>query len=205
MREQKGAGSHMATADMTLKKDNAAGATDLRDQILPVYAASHHDMMHDPWFHPDRFWERLLDLYAPTRDFELVTGWLGDRVVGYAFGSPHDNAGPLWEDVLRVIPDLRADAVETQPVYLFREFAVDPSHQRHGYGRLIHDALLRDRPEVIANLVVRPDNIPAQAAYAAWNWHKIGTKKPFEDSPVFDSLIKILNLSDDFSSSNPSR
>lgn len=183
----------MPLADLIIRRDDAVGATALRDQVLPVYAASHHDMMHDPWFHPDRFWERLEDLYAPTRDFELITGWLNDRVVGYAFGSPRDNAETLWDEVVRAIPSLEIGADETQPVYIFREFAVDPTYQGRGFGHVIHDALLLHRPEQIASLLVRPDNIPAKSAYLAWGWQKIGTRRPFADSPVFDSMVKILN------------
>lgn len=183
----------MQAADLAIQRDDGTGATSLRDQILPVYAASHHDMTHDPWFHPDRFWERLLDLYAPTRDFELVTGWLNDRVVGYAFGSTRDNAAAVWREASQVLSSSGIDVDETKPVYVFREFAVHPSHQRHGFGHAIHDALLLNRSERIASLLVRPDNIPAKSAYVSWGWQKIGTKQPFEDSPVFDSMIKLLN------------
>src|SRR5882724_11344381 len=137
----------------------------LREQILPVYASSHADQMHDPWFSPGEFWNRLVDIYAKTRDFDLVTGWVGDAVVGYAFGSPRDKED-LWETVCRVYPDMTPSG----PVYIFREFAVMPTWQRHGFGTLIHDELLRNRPEQAAHLLVRPDNGPAQAAYRSWGW-----------------------------------
>ena len=169
---------------LTLRHHAAAETLTLRDEIVPVYAAAHHDLMSDPWFHPDRFWERLVDLYAPGRDFGLATGWLDNQVVGYAFGSPRDDEGRLWDTVRSQLPDLPL----TGTVYIFREFAVHPDHQRHGYGRQIHDALLDTRPEPVAHLLVRPDNAPAQHAYAAWGWTKIGTVQPFADSPTFDAL-----------------
>jgi hypothetical protein len=81
--------------------------------------------MHDPWFSPEQFWERLVDIYAKTRDFDLVTGWIDDTVVGYAFGSPRDN-DDLWTNIIRTYPDMTPKG----SVYIFREFAVSPDWQR---------------------------------------------------------------------------
>lgn len=159
----------------------------LRSEILPVYASSHADQMHDPWFAPEQFWNRLVEIYAKTRDFDLVTAWVDSKVVGYAFGSPRDT-NDLWGEICARFPDLQASG----PVYIFREFAVSPEFQQRGHGRAIHDELLRARPEQAAYLLVRQDNAPAQAAYRRWGWVKVGTKKPFPDSPTFDALA--LNL-----------
>ena len=155
----------------------------LRDQILPVYASSHADQMHDPWFSLAEFWKRLVEIYAKTRDFDLVTAWFDDIVVGYAFGSPRDNED-LWPDIHNAFPDMEPHG----PVYIFREFAVSPTFQRQHVGAKIHDELLRGRPEQVAHLLVRPDNVAAQAAYARWGWKMIGKIRPFDDSPTFDAL-----------------
>jgi len=168
---------------LVLKHSNPVEALELREQILPVYASSHSDQMHDPWFSPEQFWNRLVDIYAKTRDFDLVTGWIEDFVVGYAFGSPRDKED-LWESIHRVYPDMEPMG----PVYIFREFAVSPSWQRRGFGTQIHDELLLGRPEQAAHLLVRPDNAPAQAVYESRGWKQIGQIKPFPDSPIFDAL-----------------
>jgi ribosomal protein S18 acetylase RimI-like enzyme len=160
---------------------------DLRDSILTVYAASHAELIDLPWWSPREFWDRLTDVYVKTADFDLVTGWLDERVLGYAFGSPSD--GVVHQaDVHRAYPQLEPAG----PVYLFREFAVHPDFQRRGIGTQIHDELLRERPEKASLLLVRQDNLPAQAAYSRWGWVKAGTKKPFDDAPEFDALV--LNL-----------
>jgi ribosomal protein S18 acetylase RimI-like enzyme len=155
----------------------------LRNQVIPVYASSHADQMHDPWFSPEKFWDRLVDIYAKTRDFDLVTAWLDGVVVGYAFGSPRDNPG-LWPDLRKVFHDMTPE----EPVYIFREFAVTPALQRHGIGTKIHNELLRPRTEQVAHLLVRPDNDAAQAAYRRWGWKAVGQVQPFADSPIFDAL-----------------
>ncbi|GAB3835815.1 GNAT family N-acetyltransferase [Kribbella italica] len=176
---------------LVIERHDAISTAKLRDDILPVYAASHDDQMYDPWFHPDQFWERLVDLYLPGRDFELVAGRIAGVVVGYAFGSPRDQHGAIWDDLHSAYPGWGLPA-ESEPLYMFREFATDPEHQRKGVGRRVHDALLEGRPEPAAELLVRKDNVPAQAAYRSWGWVQLGEKQPFPDSPVFDRLV--LNL-----------
>lgn len=154
---------------LVFERHDSTSAAGLRDDILPVYAASHDDQMHDPWFHPDQFWERLVALYLPGRDFELVAARNDGVVVGYGFGSPRDQHGAIWDDLHSIYPEwgLQANSV---PMYMFREFAVHPHHQRHGIGRQLHDALVALRPEPVAELLVRKDNVAAQAAYRTWGW-----------------------------------
>ncbi|WP_432973658.1 GNAT family N-acetyltransferase [Dactylosporangium sp. CA-233914] len=167
----------------------------MRGKIEPVYAASHTDVIAvDPFFHPDRFWERLVDMYSQAQGFELIGGYVDGQMIGYGFGCTRaaDRAGSIWDDVRNTIPNFAIPA-EPQPVFIFNEFAVHPDHQNRGYGRRILEALLVRRSEAIANLYVRPDN-PARAHYLAWGWRKIAQKKPFDDSPTFDSLIKDLRV-----------
>lgn len=47
-----------------------------------------------------------------------------------------------------------------------------------GYGRQLHDALLADRPEERATLLVRQDN-PARDLYLRWAWRVVGIVQPF--------------------------
>lgn len=79
-----------------------------------------------------------------------------------------------------------------EPVYIFREFAVHPDEQGKGYARAIHDALLSERPEPLAYLLVRLGN-PARGAYESWGWRAIGQTQPFADSPVMDEMAKPLH------------
>jgi GNAT superfamily N-acetyltransferase len=177
-----------STSSLRLRHHNATETLHNREALLAVYAAANADRMGDPWFHPNQFWQRLVDLYAPSRDFELVTGWIDDQMVGYAFGSPRDQTQSTWNTIHALMPDLQAGG----SIYIFREFAVHPDHQRHGYGRQIHDALLATRSEPVAHLLVLPDNIPARTAYQNWGWIRIGTLQPFPDAPVCEEMILVL-------------
>jgi ribosomal protein S18 acetylase RimI-like enzyme len=175
---------------------DAAGSLALREEVLNVYSAAHADQGHDPWAAPDRFWERLVDIYARTPDFAMVTARTDGAVVGYAFGSPREESAEIWQGVWSALPDVgRPDASSgPEPVYIFREFAVHPDWQRRGVGRALHDALLSTRPEPLAHLLVRQDNIRARAAYRSWGWRRIGQQRPFPDSQVFDAMVRALPL-----------
>ena len=183
----------MATA-LVLRRHDAVETLRLKDEMLHVYRASHAEpIRNDPWFSEDKFWERLVDLYAPGRDFATVSGWLDDQMIGYAFGSPRDNAAGAWQLVKTALPDFPVPD-ENEPIYIFREFAVHPEHQGKGYGRQLHDELLRGRPERLARLVVRVDNVQATGAYLSWGWWKIASDQPFPDSPVMHVMVRPLPL-----------
>jgi GNAT superfamily N-acetyltransferase len=179
---------------LELRHHDAAETLRFKDAILNVYRTSHEQpIRNDPWFGEDKFWERLVALYAPGRDFTMVSGWLGGEMIGYAFGSPRDNAASTWKYVREGLPEFPiADFAE--PIYIFREFAVHPDHQGRGYGRKIHDELLGNRPERLACLYVRTDNIKATGAYLSWGWTKIGSEQPFPDSPTLHIMARVLPL-----------
>ncbi|MFE0592390.1 hypothetical protein [Micromonospora echinospora] len=60
--------------------------------------------------------------------------------------------------------------------------------QRAG-GRL-HRALLADRPETRATLLVEPDNEFARGAYSRWGYRPIGELRPgWEHSPTYLAML----------------
>jgi ribosomal protein S18 acetylase RimI-like enzyme len=117
--------------------------------------------------------------------------WQDDTMVGYAFGSPKDSSADIWEMVRRELPEVAVPPAP-EPVYFFREFAVHPEYQGKGHGRLLHDTLLRTRPEQLAHLLVRQDNTSASQVYRRWDWHTVGRVQPFPDAPVMDAMVRVL-------------
>jgi GNAT superfamily N-acetyltransferase len=162
----------------------------LKDALNSTYEAARVDQQHDPFFTPERFWQRLLDLYLPSKDFGLCAGWLDGEMIGFAFGSvrDRDSSAPIWASAAPVLPG-RPGPVQETDVYIFRELNVRPEHQGHGYGRELHDALLDRRPESVAHLLVRKDNDRARRAYFSWGWRRIGELRPFQDAPLMDEMV----------------
>jgi GNAT superfamily N-acetyltransferase len=180
----------MTTVPLELARYGAAGTLELADELQAVYLASHREQQDNPWYSPEKFWERLAEMYAPIPGFELVAGRIGGRMIGYAFGTPYGRPQAVWHKAVRIYPELRL-ASTGAPVYIFREFAVHPDQQGRGVARIVHDALLSQRPEPLAYLLVRVGN-PARAAYESWGWRVIGQDQPFADSPVMDEMARPL-------------
>lgn len=137
-----------------------------------------------------RYWE-LLQAYASRAGFGLVTGRLDDEMIGYALGYPLAAQSRWWEGMKEEVdPALLTETGHR--TFAINELMVRPGWRRRGYARALHDALLRNRPEQRATLLVRPDDTPAQAAYRSWGWTKLGELQPFPDAPVFDAMIRDL-------------
>lgn len=157
----------------------------VRDALLGVYEAAHAERMGDAWFHPDRFWRQVIDVYAVCPEFCLVTGWVDDSVfgrtmVGYAMGATMVVTDATWRAIVERFPDPPAE----RSVFGLQEIAVDPGHRRRGYARLLHYALLDSRREVIAYLAVLLDNASARAAYQRWGWRSIDVAHPDPELPA---------------------
>ena len=140
-----------------------------------------------PFYSPSRYWERL-EAYASREDFGFVTGRLGAELVGYALGYPLSPGSGWWRGIRGDVdqPLLTETGHRT---FAFNELMVRPQWRRRGYASALHDALLRDRPEARATLLVRPDNTAARHAYRSWGWYKIGELQPFDDAPIFDAMV----------------
>lgn len=172
---------------LTIRHHTAADLPQIREHLLRVYAAAHHDRMDKPWFQPPRFWRQVIDHYVPAAGFGVASGWMGDAMVGYAMGSQRTETDTTWKSIHRALPEVPAGGA----IYAFLEFAVHPDHQGHGYGRRIHDALLGTRPEAVAHLLVLLDNIPARSAYRRWGWVTVETLRPLPTAPAYGEAMAL--------------
>lgn len=176
----------MAASTLEIRRHDRHQVPVLRDDLVDVHLDARAELLDNPFYSGERFAERL-DAYARDPHFDLVTGHLGNDLVGYAFGGPLPAETRWWSGLVEHSdPDLtRETGTRT---FAFREIIVRKGHQRRGYARLLHDALLAGRTEERATLLVRPDN-PARDLYLRWGWRIVGKQQPFPDSPVFDSMV----------------
>lgn len=178
--------------DLVMGHLDAAGMRSLKTEILALYSEVYAGKLDDPFRTPDRFWERL-DAYASRDGFAMVTGRIGDDLVGFALGYSLPVGSRWWAGLQgpRAGDEefTREDGTRT---FAFNELMVHPTWRSRGFGRALHDALLKPRTEQRATLLVRPDNEPARSSYLRWGWRLIGAVKPFPDSPTFDAMLRDL-------------
>jgi GNAT superfamily N-acetyltransferase len=169
-------------------------ALDLTDSvIIPLYEATHADLLDNPFYATPRFVERLR-AYAARDGFGLaVAEGLSGQPLGQAFGYPLPPRSRWWDGLVTPVPDGFTEETGSR-TFAFNELMVHPDHQRQGIARTLHDELLASRHEQRATLLVRADNTPARTAYARWGWQAVAQLQPFPDSPVYDALILELPL-----------
>jgi GNAT superfamily N-acetyltransferase len=158
----------------------------MRDELVDVHVDARRNLLDNPFYSAERFAERL-DAYAEDPRFDLVTGRVDDRIVGYAFGGPLAANTRWWQGLITPVDPGLIHETGTR-TFAFREIIVRREHQRRGYARRLHDELLAGRQEERATLLVRTDN-PARDLYLRWGWRIVGQLQPFPDSPVFDSMV----------------
>jgi GNAT superfamily N-acetyltransferase len=109
---------------------------------------------------------------ATMSGYDLVTATADSELVGFAFGYTLPKESRWWEGLS---PDPGEDwrAENGTRTFVLSEIEVRRDWQGSGVGRLLHDALLRDRPEDRATLATSVD-AAVQPVYAHWGWRKVG-------------------------------
>jgi GNAT superfamily N-acetyltransferase len=173
----------------TLDGNQAASHLDeYRALYTEVYAESPYGWGDD---HADLFAERFqLQLRQPG--FAVVEARDGTALAGLAFGVTLQPTTPWWNNLTTPLPA----AITTEHpgrTFALVELLVRAPWRRQGIAQVMHDLLLKDRPEERATLTVLPAATPAQAAYQKWGWHKVAQKRnPLPGSPLFDVMLRQL-------------
>ncbi|MGW4733839.1 GNAT family N-acetyltransferase [Streptomyces shenzhenensis] len=124
----------------------------------------------------------------------LVLARDGAEVVGFTYGYCLAPDTRWWKNLQDVtLPDdfTREDGRRTVAVI---ELAVRAPWRRRGIAGELHARLLQglDAERVTLTMRQEPEAAPAQSAYAAWGYRKIGTSHPWPDAPFYDCMIRKL-------------
>ncbi|MFJ1756487.1 GNAT family N-acetyltransferase [Kitasatospora sp. NPDC088134] len=156
-----------------------------RELLLDIHADAYRDQLHDefvqqfPWF---------VDRWSGLPGFTCVVGTdtATGEPVGFAYGAPAVEGREWWRDHLPQVP---ADS----STYAVSELMVRPAWRKRGFSLQLHDALLADRPEALAVLLVDPDHPRVQDLYESWGYEAVGHRQPFADSPRYAVMLKTLS------------
>lgn len=177
-----------ATLPITFTHHDGESVRSVLDAVvLPLYEASHTEVIQDPFYSAERFATRVRG-YTTSPGFEMVVAEIGGEAAGQAFGYALP-AGARWWRGLTTPVDPEMVTETGSRTFALCELMVHPDWQRRGVARSLHDELLHHRPEARATLLVREENLAAQRAYAKWGWRRLGKVRPYPDSPHYDALV----------------
>jgi GNAT superfamily N-acetyltransferase len=175
-----------------IDRRTADQASAMTGELVAVHVDARAELVHQPFYSPERFAERLAGHVAEP-GFELVTGRIGDVLVGYAYGSSLPTDTRFWSSIEGTYdPEFVAETGSR--TFWLRELLVRKRYQQRGFAHQLHDALLANRSEERAVLFVRGDN-PARLLYLRWGWSVVGLLSPQGDSPRFDVMLRPLPIS----------
>ncbi|WP_442809745.1 GNAT family N-acetyltransferase [Streptomyces sp. SR27] len=154
-----------------------------RQLLIDVHANAYADQMDDP-FH-QRFWW-FVDHWSAMEGFSCVVAFEADEPVGFAYGAPLQEGREWW----------RSTSYEPNnghtSTFAVSEVMVRPAWRKQGYSSSLHEALLQEREEDLAVLLVDIEHPKVQALYEAWDYTKVGERRPFADSPLYAVMLREL-------------
>jgi ribosomal protein S18 acetylase RimI-like enzyme len=179
------------SGELTIQRHDAEGMWRQKDELLAVYQEVYAERLSNPFFYPDRFWQRL-EGYASREGFRLVTARLDGELIGFTLGEPLSANTGWWRGFKGDIDPELLHETGTR-TFGINELQVRPAWRRRGYAKALSNALLEGRPEERATLLVRAENVPAYTAYQSWGFRTIGQVQPFDDSPLYEAMMRELD------------
>lgn len=111
------------------------------------------------------------------------------------FGCPVEDLGfsaPRTMQHPQEDPVRRRTFIGHLSTYAVSEVMVRPGWRKQGISERLHEALLKERTEDLAVLLVDVTHPKVQALYESWGYAKAGEQQPFADSPVYAVMVKEL-------------
>ncbi|WTX10372.1 GNAT family N-acetyltransferase [Streptomyces canus] len=125
----------------------------------------------------------------------LVLARDGEEVIGFTYGYYLAPDTRWWHNLQDVkLPDefMREDGRRT---FVIIELAVRKPWRRRGIAAELHARLLEgvDAERVTLTMRPEPEAAPAQSAYTAWGYRKVGVSHPWEDAPLYECMLRELH------------
>ncbi|MEW1718643.1 GNAT family N-acetyltransferase [Streptomyces sp. NPDC093109] len=145
---------------------------------IPEYAPDDPFVQRFPWF---------VDHWGGRPGFTCVIGYDGNggEPVGFAYGAPLETGREWWRGHLDPAP-------ERSRTYAVSELMLRPKWRKTGASDALHQALLAERDEDLAVLLVDSGHPKVRERYEGWGYRRVGTQRPAVDAPVCDVMVKAL-------------
>ncbi|MFG3268494.1 GNAT family N-acetyltransferase [Streptomyces bobili] len=178
-------------AEVTYERYEGPEAAGQLDAFLPAYEEVYAD---PPYCEGPSDVAEFIEHYRRQLDtrpgFRLVLARDAGEVVGFTYGYRLPADTGWWGNLLEPMP--AEFARETgERTFAVIELAVRKPWRRRGIAAGLHALLLGGLAVERVTLTMRPEPeaAPAQSAYAAWDYRKVGESHPWPEAPVYDAMV----------------
>jgi ribosomal protein S18 acetylase RimI-like enzyme len=172
------------SADLDVRHFSHDDLQQIRPTLIRVHADAYADAMDDE-FNQRFSW--FVDHWGGNPEFACVIAYDGEEAVGFAYGAPATPQREWWREHLDPPP-------KKDRTFSYSELAVSTTWRKKGVAELLSRALMEDRDEDLAVLLVDVEHPRVQGMYKAWGFRKVGERRPFPDSPVYAVMLAELPL-----------
>lgn len=162
---------------------------------LDVFLTAYEEVYADPPYSEGprdvaEFIERYPQQIRTRPGFRLLLARDGSEVVGFTYGYRLPADTSWWGNLLESMPE--EFARETgERTFAVVEMAVRKPWRRRGIAAGLHARLVEGLAVERVTLTVRPESeaAPAQSAYVAWGYRKVGRSHPWKEGPFYDAMV----------------
>ncbi|MFM9700143.1 GNAT family N-acetyltransferase [Streptomyces europaeiscabiei] len=154
-----------------------------KKMLMDVHADAYADAMDDE-FNQRFAW--FVEHWTSMEGFTCVVAFDGEEPTGFAYGAPLKDGREWWRSTTYQ-PNNGYTAT-----YAVSEVMVRPQWRKQGISEQLHTALLKERTEDLAVLLVDVTHPKVQELYESWGYLKVGEQQPFADSPLYAVMVKSL-------------
>ncbi|GGV63288.1 hypothetical protein GCM10010277_69320 [Streptomyces longisporoflavus] len=155
-----------------------------KQMLIDVHADCYAAAMDDE-FNQRFSW--FADHWTAMNGFSCIVAYEKAEPTGFAYGAPLQPGREWW----------RSTAFQPNNGYTatfaVSEVMVRPRWRKQGISQRLHEALLEDRTEDLAVLLVDVTHPKVQELYKTWGYEKAGEQQPFADSPLYSVMVKRLH------------
>ncbi|MCX5078970.1 GNAT family N-acetyltransferase [Streptomyces sp. NBC_00424] len=169
-------------SDVRLTRHGHRDLDQIRQTLLDVHADAYADQMDDEF---NQRFEWFVDHWGGNPEFACVIAHAGGEPVGFAYGAPSKPGREWWRESLDTAPD-------PSSTFAVSELMIRTKWRKTGIAQRLHEALLTDRDEALAVLLVDTTHPRVQALYEMWQYRKVGERRPFADSPLYAVMLRDL-------------
>lgn len=172
------------SVDLVMRHYTHDDLPQIRQLLIDLGTEASPDTMDNPF--RQRFpW--FVDHWGRNPGFACVIAYADNEPVGFAYGAPATENREWWREHVHPAP-------QKSRTFAVSELRIRPKWRKTDASTRTHAALLHDRPEDLAVLLVDVLHPKVQALYESWGYRKVGESQPLADSPRYAVMLAELPL-----------